>query len=150
MHVPNGMADDGNAACEAYERAIVDAGGVDIQIVGIGANGHLGFNEPGSAFSSRTRVTALNESTRRDNSRFFESIDDVPRQCITQGLATIASARSLVLVASGEHKSDAIARALYGPVSVECPASILQLHRSVTVVIDEAAAREIRSPAFFA
>jgi glucosamine-6-phosphate deaminase len=149
MHVPNGMTDDPDATCAEYERAIAEAGGVDIQIVGIGANGHLGFNEPGSSFSSRTRVADLSERTRRDNSRFFASLEQVPVACITQGLATIAAARSLILVVSGEHKSEAVARALYGPVTVDCPASIIQLHDSVTVVIDEAAAHQIRATAFF-
>jgi glucosamine-6-phosphate deaminase len=150
MHVPDGMTHDAEGMCADYERAIVAAGGVDIQIIGIGANGHLGFNEPGSPFSSRTRVAVLSETTRRDNSRFFESLDQVPGECITQGLATIAAARSLILVASGEHKSEAIARALYGPVTVDCPASILQLHESVTVVIDGAAAMHLPTAAFFA
>jgi glucosamine-6-phosphate deaminase len=149
MHVPNGMTDDPDATCAEYERAIAEAGGVDIQIVGIGANGHLGFNEPGSSFSSRTRVADLSERTLRDNSRFFASLEQVPVACITQGLATIAAARSLILVVSGEHKSEAVARALYGPVTVDCPASIIQLHDSVTVVIDEAAAHQIRATAFF-
>ena len=116
------------------------AGGVDVQILGIGANGHLGFNEPGSALSSRTRVKRLSDRTRHDNARFFDGIDDVPTHCVTQGLGTVLDARRLVLVASGPGKADAVAAALEGPLSASCPASVLQWHADATAVLDEAAA----------
>ena len=116
------------------------AGGVDVQILGIGANGHLGFNEPGSALSSRTRVKRLSDRTRHDNARFFDGIDDVPTHCVTQGLGTVLDARRLVLVASGPGKAAAVAAALEGPLSASCPASVLQWHADATVVLDEAAA----------
>ena len=123
-----------------YERLIADAGGVDVQILGIGANGHIGFNEPGSALSSRTRVKRLSERTRHDNARFFESLDAVPTHCVTQGLGTVLDARLLVLVASGPGKAAAVAAAVEGPLSASCPASVLQWHADATVVLDEAAA----------
>lgn len=140
VHVPDGRAADLEAACEAYEAAISDAGGIDVQILGIGANGHVGFNEPTSSFGSRTRLKTLSPRTRADNARFFDDPDEVPTHCVTQGLGTISSAGELVLVAQGEAKSKAIAAAVEGPVSGICPASILQFHRRATVILDEAAA----------
>src|SRR5690606_10545761 len=125
--VPDGSLDGIEHAGDAYERAIVDAGGVDLQILGIGTDGHIGFNEPGSSFASLTRVKTLTEQTREDNARFFDSVDDVPRHCITQGLGTIMRARHLVLLAFGEGKADAVAEALEGPVSAMLPASAVQL-----------------------
>ena len=138
--VPDGSAEDPAEAAEAFERRLEDAGGVDLQLLGIGHNGHLAFNEPGSPLDSRTRVERLSETTRRANARFFPSLADVPRLCITQGLGTIRRARHLVLLVRGEDKAGILARALTGPVSRECPASILQLHPRVTVISDEAAA----------
>lgn len=143
VHVPDGRADDPEAACADYERAITAAGGVDVQILGIGSNGHVGFNEPGSSLASRTRVKALSESTRTDNARFFDRPEQVPTHCVTQGLGTIMDAHRLVLVAQGENKADAIAAAAEGPVSAFCPASILQFHPRATLVIDEAAASKL-------
>lgn len=140
MRVPDGSREDLEAACRDYEEAVGLAGGVDLQILGIGANGHIGFNEPGSSLSSRTRVKALSARTRADNARFFEAPDDVPTHCITQGLGTILDARRVLLVAQGERKAAAVAAAVEGPVSAMCPASVLQFHRAVTVVVDEAAA----------
>ncbi|MHA3723244.1 glucosamine-6-phosphate deaminase [Leucobacter sp. HY1910] len=144
VHVPNGNADDFDAACDAYEREIVAAGGIDIQLLGIGANGHIGFNEPTSSFASRTRLKTLAQQTRIDNARFFDSPDDVPVYSVTQGLGTIADARRLLLVAQGEAKADAVAAMVEGPVSTMCPASALQMHRYATVVIDEAAASKLK------
>ena len=144
VQVPDGRAVDIEVACRDYEQAIVDAGGIDIQILGIGANGHIGFNEPTSSFRSRTRIKTLAPKTRRDNARFFGSPDDVPTHCITQGLGTIMHARRLVLVAQGEGKADAIAAAVEGPVASVCPASILQFHEHATVIIDEDAASKLR------
>ncbi|MGO3648389.1 glucosamine-6-phosphate deaminase, partial [Agrococcus casei] len=140
VRVPNGEANEGEASCADYEAAIREAGGVDLQLLGIGSTGHIGFNEPGSAFDSRTRVTELAESTRRDNARFFDSIDDVPTHAATQGIGTILEARQLVLLAFGESKAQAVARAVEGPVTEDVPASALQLHPHATIVIDEAAA----------
>jgi glucosamine-6-phosphate deaminase len=139
VHVPDGNAHDIAAACAAYEAKIAAAGGVDIQILGIGTNGHIGFNEPTSSFASRTRIKTLAPKTRADNARFFASPDEVPMHCITQGLGTILDARELVLVAHGEGKAEAVAAAIEGPLASICPASALQLHRSATVIIDEAA-----------
>jgi glucosamine-6-phosphate deaminase len=127
-------------AGDRYESDIVAAGGVDLQILGIGRTGHIGFNEPGSSLASLTRVKTLTEQTRVDNARFFPSVDDVPIHCITQGLGTILRARHLVLLAFGEGKAAAVAAALEGPVSASTPGSVVQLHPRVTVVVDEAAA----------
>jgi glucosamine-6-phosphate deaminase len=142
VHVPDGAAADLAAAAEAYERAI-GARGVDVQVLGIGANGHIGFNEPGSPFGSRTRVVALSDRTRNDNARFFPAPADVPTHALTQGLRTIMRARRIVLVALGEQKAAAVAAAVEGPVTVGCPASVLQLHAQATFVLDEAAASRL-------
>lgn len=144
VHVPNGAASDILGACEIYERDIAEAGGIDIQLLGIGANGHIGFNEPASSFASRTRLKTLALQTRADNARFFDSAADVPMHCITQGLGTILDAGELLLVAQGESKADAVAAMIEGPVASVCPASALQLHRFATVVIDEAAASKLQ------
>ncbi len=144
VHVPNGSTDGVEHAGADYEAAIEAAGGVDLQILGIGTDGHIGFNEPGSSFASRTRVKTLTQRTREDNARFFDSIDDVPMHCITQGLGTIRDARHLVLLAFGEGKARAVAEALEGPVSAMLPASAVQLHEHVSVVVDEAAASQLK------
>jgi glucosamine-6-phosphate deaminase len=142
VHVPG---DEGpiELAGEYYERALVAAGGVDLQVLGIGRTGHIGFNEPGSSFASLTRVKTLTVETRRDNARFFDTIDDVPMHCITQGLGTILRARHLVLLAFGQAKAEALAGAVEGPVSASLPASAVQLHPRVTVIVDEAAASRL-------
>ena len=139
--------DDGGTVATAgprYEEAIRAAGGVDLQILGIGRTGHIGFNEPGSSLASRTRVKTLTDATRADNARFFASPDDVPRHCLTQGLGTILEARELVLLAFGAPKADAVAGAVEGPVSASLPGSVIQLHPDVTVLVDEAAASKLR------
>lgn len=123
-----------------YEEALAAAGGVDLQVLGIGADGHLAFNEPGSSLGSLTRIKTLTEETRRDNARFFGSIDEVPRHVLTQGLGTILRARHLLLLANGPAKASAVAAAVEGPLSAQCPASVLQLHPHVSVLADEAAA----------
>jgi glucosamine-6-phosphate deaminase len=143
VRVPDGGADDLEQACEEYERAIRDAGGVDVQLLGIGTNGHIGFNEPTSSFASRTRIKTLTERTRADNARFFDDPAQVPTHCLTQGLGTILRARQLLLVATGEAKAPAVAAALTGPVTPECPASVLQRHPQVTVLLDPAAASRL-------
>jgi glucosamine-6-phosphate deaminase len=144
VHVPG---DDGLAiatAGERYEEAIRAAGGVDVQVLGIGRTGHIGFNEPGSSLASLSRVKTLTEQTRRDNARFFHSLDEVPRHCLTQGLGTILRARELLLLAWGEGKAEALAAAVEGPVSAALPASVIQLHPEVTVIVDEAAAADLQ------
>jgi glucosamine-6-phosphate deaminase len=149
VHGPDGVADDIFTAASNYDSMITAFGPVDVQLLGIGANGHLGFNEPGSSLWSRTRVTTLAERTRRDNARFFASVDEVPRHVITQGLGTISAARHLVLIATGSHKAAAIAAAVEGPLTSSCPASVLQLHAHVTVVVDEHAADRLENAEFY-
>ncbi len=138
--VLDGNAADPARACAAFEDAIRCLGGVGIQLLGIGRNGHVGFNEPGSAFGSRTRLSQLSPTTRADNARFFPRPEDVPTQCLTQGLGTILDAARIVLVASGSHKAAAVAAAVEGPVTESCPASILQLHPDATLIVDRDAA----------
>lgn len=133
-------ATDPQHAGVRYEEALLAAGGVDLQVLGIGADGHLAFNEPGSSLGSATRMKTLTDQTRRDNARFFDSVDAVPRHVLTQGLGTILRARHLLLVASGPGKADAVAAAVEGPLSASCPASVLQLHPHATVLLDEDAA----------
>lgn len=130
-------------AGERYERLIADAGGVDLQLLGIGTDGHLAFNEPGSSLSSRTRLKTLTRRTRADNARFFGDLDAVPCHVLTQGLGTIREARHLVLLAFGAAKASAVAAAVEGPVTAACPASVLQLHPHVTVLVDLDASTEL-------
>ncbi len=144
VHVPDGDAARIADAGERYEQALTAAGGVDWQILGIGTNGHIGFNEPGSSLASLTRVVRLAEQTRIDNARFFNSIHEVPTHSITQGVGTILRARNIVLLAFGLHKADAVAAAVEGPVTSALPASALQLHPHVTVLGDAAALSAIR------
>lgn len=141
---PRGAADDVVAECARYDAAIREAGGVDLQILGIGTDGHIAFNEPGSSLASRTRVKTLTEQTRGDNARFFDGdLAAVPRHCITQGLGTILEARHLVLVATGLGKAEAVHQMVEGAVSARWPASVLQMHPDVTVLIDEPAASRL-------
>lgn len=152
LHVPDGSGsslDELTAAATAYEQLLASLGGVDVQVLGIGANGHLGFNEPGSALTSRTRVKRLSDRTRADNARFFAAGHDVPTHCITQGLGTILDARRLVLVATGPAKAEAVAAAVEGPLSASCPASVLQWHPDAVVVLDEPAAGALRNRAYY-
>lgn len=132
------------AEARRYEEAIRAAGGVDVQLLGIGTDGHIGFNEPGSSLSSRTRTKTLTPQTRADNARFFADDEDVPIHVLTQGLGTILEAGHLVMVATGAAKAAAVASAVEGPVSAFCPASVLQWHPHVTFVVDEAAAADLR------
>ena len=143
IQVPNGDLATIETAGADYEAAIVAAGGIDVQILGIGRTGHVGFNEPGSSFGSITRIKTLTEKTRIDNARFFPSPDDVPIHCITQGLGTILRARRLILLAFGEEKAEAIAAAVEGPVTASKPGSVIQLHPRVTVIVDESAASKL-------
>ena len=142
---PDGLAADIPAACTAYEESIRAAGGIDLQILGIGTDGHIGFNEPGSSLASRTRIKTLTAQTRSDNARFFDDdIDAVPTHCLTQGLATILDARHVVLVATGRQKAEAVHHLVEGAVSAMWPGSVLQHHPHVTVLLDDAAARRLQ------
>ncbi len=142
---PDGLATDIPAACAAYEAAIAAAGGVDLQILGIGTDGHIGFNEPGSSLASRTRIKTLTRQTRIDNARFFGGdVDLVPTHCLTQGLGTIMAARHVILVATGRTKAEAVHQLVEGPVSAMWPATILQHHPHVTVLLDAGAARRLQ------
>lgn len=158
VHVPgdalNGAPlSDGETIAEAgpnYDKAIAEAGGIDVQILGIGTDGHVGFNEPGSSLASGTRVKTLAEQTRIDNARFFDGdVDKVPTHCITQGIGTILKARHLVLLAFGEGKAEAVAETVEGGVSSFCPASALQLHPHATIIIDQAAASRLRHKDYY-
>ena len=137
-HVPDGLAEDYEAACAEYDAAVA-AGGQDLQLLGIGNNGHIGFNEPGDAFVKGTHCVDLTESTIQANSRLFDSIDDVPRQAYTMGIGTIMAAKMVLVMANGEVKAQAVHDMIYGPITPSCQASILQLHPNVVVVADEAA-----------
>lgn len=141
---PDGNAADLHAACAAYDQSIKDAGGVDLQILGIGSDGHIAFNEPGESLTSRTHVGVLTEQTRRDNARFFDGdINQVPTHCVTQGLGTIMDARRLVLVAQGKGKARVIKELVEGAVSAKWPATIMQMHQDAWVLVDEDAASEL-------
>ena len=149
VHGPDGSATDIPAACRAYEDAIQAAGGVDLQLLGVGTDGHIGFNEPGSSFASRTRIKSLIEQTRRDNARFFNSLAEVPHHVLTQGLGTIMEARHVILLATGAQKAQAVRDFVEGPVSAICPASVLQFHPHATVLLDEAAASALKLADFY-
>ncbi len=142
-HLPDGTLGDYQRACEDYERQIDNAGGIDLQILGIGTDGHIAFNEPGSSLASRTRIKALTEQTRSDNARFFDSLDAVPRLAITMGVGTILDAEHVVLLATGSSKAAAVQSFIEGPVTAQVPASALQLHQRVTVLLDQAAASRL-------
>ena len=144
-YVPDGMADDIDGFCEYYEEQIEEHGGVDVQLLGIGHNGHIGFNEPGSSLLSRTRVKTLTERTRQANARFFDDdISQVPKYAITMGIGTILDAREVLLVANGQDKADAIAATCEGPITAQMPATVVQMHRSATLVLDSEAAGKLK------
>ena len=142
-HVPDGMTDDIETHCMIYEAMIEDVGGIDCQVLGIGGNGHIGFNEPGSSLASRTRAVDLTPETIRDNARFFKSADEVPKRAISMGIGTVLEAEKLLLLATGASKAKAVAAALEGPIGIKVPASALQLHPDVTYVITEDAASQL-------
>jgi glucosamine-6-phosphate deaminase len=148
-HVPNGRAQDLQLACESYEEAIRDAGGIDLQVLGIGSNGHIGFNEPGSSLGSRTRVKTLTRETAAANAPSQEDPDELPRVAITMGVGTILEARSCLLLALGEGKAPAIRDTVEGPITAQVPASALQLHRDVTILVDEGAASRLQHQAYY-
>lgn len=138
-HVPNGAEPDATKACREYEEAIALAGGIDLQLLGLGHNGHIGFNEPCDHFPVDTHVVDLTESTIQANSRLFDSADDVPRQAYTMGIGTIMKARKVLMVVSGADKADIVNAVVNGPVTPEVPASVLQLHPNVTIIVDSEA-----------
>ena len=142
-HVPNGMEPDAEKECKAYEELIRSYGGIDLQLLGLGHNGHIGFNEPSDCFAKTTHCVDLTESTIEANKRFFASADEVPKQAYTMGIGTILLARKIVIVVSGEDKAEIVRRAFYGEVTPKVPASILQLHTDVTLVADRAALSHI-------
>lgn len=142
-HVPSGETQDVKATAAAYDEEIYRLGGVDLQVLGIGNNGHIGFNEPDAVFAKGTGLVDLTESTISANSRFFVSIDDVPKKAISMGIATIMQAKRIMLLASGEAKAEIIKQTILGQITPEVPASALQLHRNVTFFLDEAAAKEL-------
>ena len=141
--VPDGLAADIPAMCEAYERQIEDWGGVDIQLLGIGHDGHIGFNEPCDHFPVMTHEVQLTDMTREANKRFFSSIDEVPTAAVTMGVGTVMAARKIVMVITGADKADILYKVFFGPVMPEVPGSILQFHSDVTLICDEAAAAKI-------
>ena len=142
VHIPED-GEDKEAKCKEYDAAMEEYS-VDIQVLGIGSNGHIGFNEPGTPFDIKTHIVTLKESTRKDNARFFnDNIDEVPTHAITMGIDTIMHAKKILVVASGANKADAVAAMINGPKDVECPASVLQDHPNVVVVVDEAAASKL-------
>ncbi|MCH2176437.1 MAG: glucosamine-6-phosphate deaminase [Lentisphaeria bacterium] len=147
--VPPGDAKNPLEAGPAYEKMIIEAGGIDLQLLGIGANGHIGFNEPTSSMRSRTRIKTLTEKTVKDNSRFFAPDEFQPSLAITMGIATILEARQVVLIATGEGKADAVAATIEGPLCAMCPASSLQLHENTKIIIDEAAASKLKLTEYY-
>ncbi len=149
VHIPDGNAQNIPQFCQEYEDQICVAGGIDLQILGIGTDGHIGFNEPSSSLTSRTRIKTLTEQTCKDNARFFGDEKNVPRHVITMGIGTIMEARQNLLIAFGPHKACAIAEAIEGPISSLNPASILQMHPSVKVILDESAAAKLKRADYY-
>lgn len=143
IFIPNGLTQSPEKHCLWYEQKIQEKGKIDLQILGIGRNGHLGFNEPGSSFESRTRVINLDKTTIADNARFFKNISQVPKQAITMGLKTIARTRECLLLANGSHKAEIIYKALKSPITENVPGSILQKHRKVVVLLDKEAGKDL-------
>lgn len=144
FHIPDGTTKNIEKFCQEYEEKIQKAGGIDLQLLGIGSDGHIGFNEPGTPFGSRTQLVRLAESTIRDNSRFFEREEDVPKFAITLGVQTIFEAKKILLLASGGNKADAVAKFIEGPITPQTTASILQKHPDTIVILDEAAALKLK------
>ena len=138
--VPNGLAEDIEEECKSYDARIENMGGIDLQLLGLGANGHIGFNEPGEELSVGTHLTDLKESTIKANARFFESINDVPKKAVTMGLGGIMKAKKIMVIASGEGKAEVVKAMMSGKITTEIPATMLQMHNNVVLIIDEAAA----------
>ena len=144
IHIPNGMTADVDAECERYDKLIKEAGGVDIQVLGIGNNAHIGFNEPTINFEKGTHLVELEESTIEANSRFFDNIEDVPKKAITLGVGSIFKSKKIMLIATGENKAEAIYNTVYGKVVPEVPASILQFHSDIVLILDKKAAKLLK------
>lgn len=142
-NIPDGTKEDADKECAAYEELIKSLGGVDLQLLGLGHNGHIGFNEPADDFPVATHCVDLQESTIEANKRFFASIDDVPRKAYTMGIGTIMNADKILILVSGEDKADIVAKAFFGPVTPQVPASVLQLHKNVTLIADAAALSKV-------
>ncbi len=142
INIPSGVSENLTTECDAYNEKLKE-NPLDIQILGIGSNGHIGFNEPGTSFESTTHYVTLNEKTRVDNSRFFNSIDEVPKHAVTMGIQNILASKKIILVASGENKALAISQMVKGPIDPNCPASALQMHNNVLIFVDEAAASKL-------
>lgn len=142
--VPNGLESDSNKACEMYNQIIKSVGGIDLQLLGLGHNGHIGFNEPSNIFEKETHCVDLTPSTIEANKRFFAKLEDVPTQAYTMGIKTIMQARNILVVVSGEDKADILEKVVNGPITPEVPASILQLHSNVTIVADHAALTKLK------
>lgn len=142
-NIPDGLAEDGQAECERYENFIASCGGADLQLLGIGHNGHIGFNEPGAVFEKTTHCVNLSERTIEANKRFFASAEDVPKQAYTMGIGTIMKAKKILIVASGKDKAEILEKAFWGDITPQVPASVLQMHPDVTVVADEDACSRI-------
>ena len=149
VHVPSGTTDNYQAFCQWYEERIEECGGIDIQVLGIGSDGHIAFNEPGSSLGSRTRIKTLSKETIDDNARFFDKKEEVPIYAITMGVGTVLEARQLILLANGENKAQAIANAIESPVSAMCTASALQLHHDATLFLDQAAASKLKMREYY-
>ncbi len=148
-HVPDGLAGDYEEYCCSYERKIRDCGGIDLQLLGIGTDGHIAFNEPGSSLGSRMRLKALTEQTRIDNARFFGAGEEVPYLAVTMGVGTILDARRILLLATGSNKANAVRSFIEGPITAQITASALQLHPKVTVLLDEAAAQWLQRREYY-
>ena len=149
VHIPSGKVEDVETYCRCYEEKIKKAGGIDLQILGIGRDGHIGFNEPGSSLSSRTRLKTLASETVEDNARFFKNRDEVPRYAITMGVGTIMEAKECILLASGKNKAEVVQRCIEGPVCAECTSSALQLHPKVIVIMDEDASQNLKRKEYY-
>jgi glucosamine-6-phosphate deaminase len=149
VYIPSGTTDNYEAFCQWYEQRIVDCGGIDLQVLGIGADGHIAFNEPSSSLGSRTRIKTLTRQTIEDNARFFDKPEDVPVYAITMGVGTILEAKQIMLLANGENKAEAVAGAIEGPVTSMCSASALQLHEDTTFFLDRAAASGLKMREYY-
>ena len=145
VNVPNGLTPNFDEECERYEQKIAEAGGIDLQFLGIGVNGHIGFNEPGTSFSSRTHIVELTKSTMEVNSRFFETKEEMPNKAITMGIKSIMGSKEIVLLVNGEHKAEALKQTIEGNVTEDFPASVLQKHPHVTVIADTDACKKLQA-----
>lgn len=141
--IPDGLAEDVETECRNYDKSIIEMGGIDIQVLGIGVNGHIGFNEPNINFEAKTHLVNLDEQTIKDNARFFDSIDQVPRQAISMGMKTIMQSKKIVLLASGKNKADAIQKTIEGKITSDLPASLLQIHKDVVIIVDKEAGQKL-------